>query len=44
MVAVAEDVDVVSTVDFLGLDLRALLRLRRHAEHGDQQRGSDGCE
>jgi hypothetical protein len=44
MVAIAEDVDVISAVNLLGLDLRPLLRLCRHAEHGGQQRGPDGCE
>jgi hypothetical protein len=44
MVTVAEDVDVISALDLRGLDLRPLLRLRRHAEHASQQHGADECE
>src|SRR6516165_11649561 len=44
MVAVAEDVDIVSTIDLRGLDLRPLLRLCGYAEHGSQQHGADEGE
>src|SRR6516162_1129410 len=42
MVAVAKDVDVLGAVDLRGLDLRPLLRLRRHAEYADQHSGHEG--
>ena len=39
VVAIPKDVDVLGAVDLRGLDLRPLLRLRRHAEYADQHGG-----